>query len=75
MPAQHRQPGGDDRYGGADGAVDHLDPRKSGGGINANVAADGTPVVVRLSGTGAVAGDTLTVNWGGRPLTTRYRCG
>ena len=43
----------------------------SGGGINAAEAADGTPVVVGLTGTGAVAGDTLTINWGGQTVTTR----
>ena len=41
----------------------------SGGGINAGEASDGTPVVVGLTGTGAVAGDTLTVNWGGQTVT------
>ena len=41
----------------------------SGGGINAAEAADGTPVVVGLTGTGAVAGDTLTINWGGQTVT------
>ena len=40
-----------------------------GGGINAGEAADGTPVVVSLTGTGAVAGDTLTINWGGQAVT------
>src|SRR5262249_28178739 len=40
-----------------------------GGGINASEAADGTPVVVSLSGTGAASGDTLTVNWGGQTVT------
>ncbi|MGE4242410.1 Ig-like domain-containing protein [Ramlibacter sp.] len=35
-----------------------------GGGINATEAADGTPVVVDLTGTGAVAGETLRINWG-----------
>ncbi|MBU8874085.1 DUF4347 domain-containing protein [Reyranella sp. MMS21-HV4-11] len=39
------------------------------GGINAAEAADGTVVLVSLSGTGAVAGDTLTVNWGGEVVT------
>jgi Ca2+-binding RTX toxin-like protein len=39
------------------------------GGINAAEAADGTVVLVSLSGTGAVAGDTLSVNWGGQVLT------
>jgi Ca2+-binding RTX toxin-like protein len=34
------------------------------GGINAAEASDGTPVVVDLTGTGAVAGNTLTINWG-----------
>ena len=38
----------------------------SGGGINTIEAANGTPVVVGLAGTGAVAGNTLTVNWGGQ---------
>ena len=41
----------------------------SGGGINAGEASDGTPVVVGLTGTGAAAGDTLTVNWGGQTIT------
>ena len=41
----------------------------AGGGINAAEAADGTVVLVNLSGTGAVAGDTLTVNWGGQVLS------
>ncbi|MFO1157331.1 MAG: Calx-beta domain-containing protein [Reyranellaceae bacterium] len=39
-------------------------PENAGGGINASEAADGTPVVVDLAGTGALAGDTLTVIWG-----------
>src|SRR6185436_5287682 len=39
------------------------------GGINASEASDGTPVVVSLTGTGAIAGDTLTVNWGGQTVT------
>ncbi|MBD1996659.1 hypothetical protein H6G00_08515 [Leptolyngbya sp. FACHB-541] len=34
------------------------------GGLNSTEAADGTPVVVNISTTGAVAGDTLSVNWG-----------
>jgi hypothetical protein len=38
------------------------------GNINTAEAADGTPVVVSLSGTYALAGDTLTVNWGGQPV-------
>ena len=41
----------------------------SGGGINAGEAADGTPVVVGLTGTGAAAGDTLTVTWGSQTVT------
>ena len=41
----------------------------SGGGINAVEASNGTPVVVGLAGTGAAAGDTLTVNWGGQTVT------
>ena len=44
-------------------------PENGGGGINAAEALDGTPVVVGLAGTGAVAGDTLTVNWGGQTVT------
>ena len=44
-------------------------PENSGGGINAGEASDGTPVVVGLAGTGAAAGDTLTVNWGGQTVT------
>ena len=39
-------------------------PENAGGGINGAEAADGTTVVVGLAGTGAVAGDTLTVAWG-----------
>ncbi|RUV54109.1 DUF4347 domain-containing protein, partial [Mesorhizobium sp. M5C.F.Ca.IN.020.29.1.1] len=35
-----------------------------GGGINASEAADGTVAGVSLAGTGAIAGDTLTLNWG-----------
>ena len=44
-------------------------PENGGGGINAGEASNGTPVVVSLAGTGAVAGDTLTVNWGGQTVT------
>ena len=40
----------------------------SGGGINANQASNGTPVVVGLAGTGAAAGDTLTVTWGSQTV-------
>ena len=40
-----------------------------GGSINASEASDGTPVVVGLTGTGAVANDTLTVNWGGQVVS------
>ncbi|MFO1161401.1 MAG: cadherin-like domain-containing protein [Reyranellaceae bacterium] len=36
------------------------------GGISAAEASDGTPVVVGLVGTGAVAGDSLTLSWGGQ---------
>ena len=43
-------------------------PENSGGGINASEASDGTPVVVGLAGTGAVAGDELTINWGGQTV-------
>ena len=41
-----------------------------GGGINAGEASDGTPVVIGLTGTGAVAGNTLTVNWAARRSPT-----
>src|SRR4030095_16958227 len=44
-------------------------PENSGGGINAGEASGGTPVVVGLAGTGAAAGNTLTVNWGGQTVT------
>ena len=44
-------------------------PENGGGGINASEASDGTPVVVGLTGTGAVAGDTLTINWGGQAVS------
>ena len=40
-----------------------------GGGINAGEASNGTPVVVSLAGTGAAAGDTLTVNWGSQTVS------
>ena len=43
-------------------------PENGGGGINASEASDGTPVVVGLTGTGAVAGDRLTINWGGQTV-------
>ena len=43
-------------------------PENGGGGINASEASDGTPVVVGLTGTGAVAGDKLTINWGGQTV-------
>ena len=42
---------------------------ESGGGINAGEAANGTPVVVGLAGTGAAAGDRLTINWGSQAVT------
>ena len=44
-------------------------PENGGGGINAGEASNGTPVVVGLAGTGAAAGDTLTVNWGSQTVT------
>ena len=47
----------------------------SGGGINTVEASDGTPVVVALTGTGAAAGDTLTVNWGGQAVTYSLTAG
>ena len=43
-------------------------PENGGGGIDASEASDGTPVVVGLAGTGAVAGDRLTINWGGQTV-------
>ncbi|MDH2356871.1 Ig-like domain-containing protein, partial [Bradyrhizobium sp. SSUT112] len=47
----------------------------AGGGINATEASDGTPVVVNLTGTGAVANDTLTINWGGQTVTHTLTAG
>ena len=47
----------------------------SSGGINATEASNGTPVVVSLTGTGAVAGDTLTVNWGGQTVNYTLAAG
>ena len=44
-------------------------PENGGGGINAGEASNGTPVVVGLAGTGAAAGDTLSINWGGQTVT------
>ena len=43
-------------------------PENGGGGINAGEASNGTPVVVGLAGTGAAAGDTLTINWGSQTV-------
>ena len=45
-------------------------PENSGGGINAAEAADGTFVVVNLDkvNTRAVAGNTLTIDWGGQTV-------
>ena len=43
-------------------------PENAGGGITAAEASDGTPVVVGLAGTGAAAGDTLAINWGGQTV-------
>ena len=43
-------------------------PEDGGGGIDAAEASDGTPVVVDLTGTGAVAGDTLTIHWGSQTV-------
>ena len=50
-------------------------PENGGGGINAVEASNGTPVVVGLTGTGAAAGDTLTVNWGGQTFTYSLTAG
>ncbi len=41
----------------------------AGGGINTTEAANGTIVGVSLAGTGAIAGDTLTLSWGSQALT------
>ena len=43
-------------------------PENAGGGIDAVEALDGTSVVVGLAGTGAVAGDTLAINWGSQTV-------
>ena len=50
-------------------------PENSGGGINASEASDGTPVVVGLSGTGAISNDTLTINWGSQTVTRSLTAG
>ena len=50
-------------------------PENGGGGINASEASDGTPVVVGLTGTGAVAGDRLTINWGGQTVNYTLAAG
>ena len=42
-------------------------PEDGGDGINAAEATDGTTVEVVVTDTGAVVGDTLTVNWGAQP--------
>ena len=44
-------------------------PENGGGGIDASEASDGTPVVVGLTGTGASAGDTLTIHWGSQTVS------
>ena len=36
--------------------------------INASEASDGTPVVVDLTGTGAMVGNKLTIHWGGQTV-------
>ena len=46
----------------------NLYPGRPASGINASRGLDGTPVVVGLTGTGAVAGDRLTINWGGQEV-------
>ena len=65
---QHRQPGGDHRHGGADGAVDHLDPEENGRRRHQH-RRHGTVVV---SGTGAGAGDTLKVSRDGGVTWRRH---
>ena len=37
--------------------------------INASEASNGTPVLVNLTRTGAMAGDILTIHWGGQTMT------
>ena len=66
---QHRQPGGDHRHGGADGAVDHLDRRRRRRRHQRRRGLERHAGGGRLAGTGAAAGDTLTVNWGGQTVT------
>ncbi|MGB8437385.1 MAG: DUF4347 domain-containing protein, partial [Burkholderiales bacterium] len=43
-------------------------PENGGGGIDPAEGADGTPVLVSLTGTGAQAGDTLTITWGAQTV-------
>ena len=50
-------------------------PENGGGGIDASEASDGTPVVVGLTDTGAAAGDTLAINWGGQTVTYTLMAG
>ena len=66
---QHRQPGGDDRYGGAGGAGRSPRSRRMRRRHQRRRGLNGTPVVVGLTGTGAVAGDTLSINWGGQTVS------
>ena len=69
---QPRDAGEPERDAGRDRgqrAVDHRRSRRTArGGINADEASNGTPVVMSLTGTLATAGDTLTVNWGGQTV-------
>ena len=49
-------------------AITAIPENGDGGGIDAAEASDGTPVVVGLAGTGAAAGDRLTINWGSQTV-------
>jgi hypothetical protein len=46
-------------------------PENGNGGITASEAANGTPVQVSLAGTGAVAGDTIVLQWNGTAVASR----
>ena len=58
-----------DTVGPAVPLITSIAENAEGGSINASEASDGTPVVVGLTGTGALANDTLTVNWGGQVVS------
>ena len=50
-------------------SISSIPEHASGGTINATEASDGTTVIVDLTGTGAVAGNTLIINWGGQSVS------